>query len=245
MEFKIITTQRNAEAWLPKCIDSLRSQVGETFDVCLCDDASDDNSAQIIKDAARQSGWHAIIRGKQMGALRNQVDGIRLMDPKPEDVIVFVDGDDWLPHPNVLERLCHHYSDGTLVAYGQYESIPFSPTCSLAGPYPQDVIDAGAYRKYTLDGRGIPWNHIRTFKYEVFAQLDDADFKDDNGNWYMAAPDAVLLYPCLELAQGRVKFMDEVLYCYNSENPISEWRIDPRLSSRVHQHVLHRPRKRP
>lgn len=238
MEFKIISTQRNASVWLPTHIESIHNQIGQPFDVCLCDDASTDGSAEIIIGAAQDYGWKTLIRTMPVGALRNQVDGIRLMDPEPEDVIVFVDGDDWLAHPRVLERLAFYYQDGTQVAYGQYQSVPFSPTCSLAGPYPPDVIASGEYRKHTRDGRGIPWNHIRTFTYNVFSQVTEKDLTDDNGNYYMAAPDAVLMYPCLELANGRVKFMDEVLYTYNSENPASEWRHDPRLSARCHQSVL-------
>lgn len=245
MRFKIITAVWNAGRFFDRYVESIASQDYPNYDVFIVDDASTDGTAQKVEQACEQHGWQYRINDINRGALFNQVSAIRSSDCKPEDVLVFVDGDDRLAHDRVLERLEHYYSDGTLLTYGQYRPDPPSRTCSLAGPYPQHIWDSRDFRGSSARGEGIWWNHLRTFKYEVFQHLTDDDFLDANGDWYKTATDAVLMYPCIELAWPHVKFIDEVLYIYTSDNNISDWRRWPRQCDRDHEHVLSKPPKEP
>jgi hypothetical protein len=80
-------------------------------------------------------------------------------------------------------------------------------------------------------------------KVKVFRQLTETDFKFKDGEWYRMSGDAAVMYPALELAGDNFKFIEDVLYIYNSENPLSEWRKAPREGDRVHQDVLKREPK--
>lgn len=246
--FLILTAVWNSKDWFQACADSIKAQK-EPYHVIVTDDASTDGTSSLVGEICNKNRWNYTINSQNRGVPENHWKMISsLAGPtvyaEPYDIIVFVDGDDRLEE-GALTKLRGHYDDDTLLTYGQYKSEPFSPTCSLAGPYPQDVIERRAYREHSLLGRGIPWNHLRTIRYSVLSQLTEKDFQFANGEWYKMSGDAAVMYPCLELAGDNFKFIDEVLYVYNSENPLSEWRKAPRDGDRVHQDVLHRTPKVP
>lgn len=244
MRFKIVTAVWNAGPFFERYVNSVAEQDYPAYDVFVVDDHSTDGTAQRVADAATEHGWGYQLNVENRGALYNQVTAIRSMDCKPEDVLVFVDGDDRLAHRDVLQRLAHYYEDGTKLTYGQYRPDPQSATCSLAGAFPPGIIENRSFREVSANRGGIWWNHLRTFKYELFAQLTDDDFLDAEGGWYKTATDAALMYPCLELAAPHIKFIDEVLYVYTSDNGISDWRRWPRQCDRDHMHILGKRPKR-
>lgn len=243
MKFKIITAVWNARDFFEGCAKSILSQT-EPYDIIVIDDDSTDGTTDLAAKICQENNWLFHAHNHNTGVPYGHWEATHLIPHEPDDVFVFVDGDDQLA-PNALTRLRSHYDDQTLLTYGQYRSEPFSPTCSLAGPYPQDVINRRAYREHSLLGRGIPWNHLRTVRCSIFDQLSETDFQFRTGEWYRMSGDAAVMYPCLELAGDNFKFIPEVLYIYNSENPLSEWRKAPREGDRVHQDVLHRKPKVP
>lgn len=242
MRFRIVVAVWNSIDWFQGCADSISTQ-NEAIDVTVVDDASTDGTSDLVVKIGEARGWNWFVNEANRGVPYNHQATIETMEAASDDVIVFVDGDDQLA-PGALTTLRRYYEDPSLLlTYGQYRSEPFSPTCSLAGPYPQDVIARRAYREHALLGRGIPWNHLRTVRWSVLSQLTEQDFQFTNGEWYRMSADAAVMYPCLELAGDNFKFVPEVLYVYNSENPLSEWRKAPRDGDRVHQDVLHRKPK--
>lgn len=243
MRFKIVTAVWNSVNFFEGCADSISAQT-EDYDVYVMDDGSTDGTADLVRRIAFERNWHWGTRPHNLGVPQSHWWALQEMraDAQPEDVVVFVDGDDQLA-PGALTRLKSYYDDDTNMTYGQYRSEPFSPTCSLAGPYPQDVINRRAYREHSLLGRGLCWNHLRTARWRIISQLTEKDFQFHHGEWYSMSSDAVVMYPCLELSGDNFKFIPEVLYIYNSENPLSEWRKAPRDGDRVHQDVLKRQPK--
>lgn len=244
MRFKVITAVYDAALFFDRYVESIKSQTYPDFDVVIVDDNSDDRTREMVYDACSSNGWIGILQDENRGALYNQVVGIRALSCEPDDVLVFVDGDDRLAHPDVFQTLKRYYDRGAKLTFGQYESVPFSPTCQLAAPFPQHIIDQKSFRRVSARKGGIYWNHLRTFKYELFSQLTDDDFKDASGGWYKTATDAALMYPCLELAAPDIHFIPEVLYLYTSDNQISDWRRWPRQCDSDHNHILSRTPKR-
>lgn len=245
MQFHIITAVWNSRPFIEGCLESVIAQ-NDDYTITIVDDASTDGTRQVVETYCAENGWIFTPNDTNMGVPYSHYSATHFNQWPDDDVFVFLDGDDQLA-PRALRRLRNYYhSDPDLqLTYGQYRSEPFSPTCSLAGPYPQDVIERRAYREHSLLGRGIPWNHLRTMKCGLFYQLEIQDFQFLDGEWYRMSGDAAVMYPCLELAGDNFRFLEDTLYVYNSENPLSEWRKAPREGDRVHQDVLHRRPKVP
>lgn len=237
MNFKVIVTAYNCPTKIEACLRSIADQDHTSFDVCVVDDASEDpTQAQVIRDFTKEFGWCAILNQKRKGAMFNHVMAIKSVCKDPDDVIVFVDGDDKLAHNGVLSHLDSVYSSDEEIdlTYGSYEPVPASRTCPAAQEYPKSVIERRSYRS-----AAFLFNHLRTLKYRLFQQMDEeVDFKNANGEWLMTSTDSAMMIPGLELARKHA-FIPEILYHYTSNNPISDWRVDPRLVDMDHRHIQH------
>lgn len=248
MRYKVITAVRNCPEHLDRCLQVLSEQQGE-YDVCVVDDASTDHTPEVAREWCRKQGWEFIGQSEWKGALYNQVEAINLICDDDDDVIVFCDGDDRLAHDRVFPTLDRRYADGTKLTYGSYRSDPYDPNCPMPFPFPDDVIRENRYRKFILpvslggESGGHAFNHLRTFKYELFRQLEEADFLDDDGEWFKNTPDTVLMVPCMELARGAIKCLRDVLLIYTSDMPHAEWRTIGKKIDKVNLTVLQRPAK--
>ena len=92
----------------------------------MIDDVSDDNSLDKAISAVGDDPRFNIVTNKEKQyALKNisvAIDTIK--DPKGNDVIILLDGDDWLASSLVLSRLNEEYSNKEcLVTYGSYVFI--------------------------------------------------------------------------------------------------------------------------
>lgn len=248
MRFKIVVASYNCPNEIERCLQSIDDQDHRDFDVAIVDDCSEGDGGvfqrRIIEDYATPRGWSYTFNGVRRGAMCNQVTAIKAICDDPDDVIVFCDGDDALAHPSVLSRLNTVYAEpGVDLTYGSYKPVPPSDTCPPVRPFPADVIRDRSYRSFAQQ-YGTWWNHLRTFKYKLFQQMDeDVDFKDANGNWFMTSPDTAMMTPALELAEKHV-YIPEVLYHYTSSNPISEWRVHSELINKNSDYILSLPIKR-
>lgn len=226
--------------WIKGTLDSISEQDYDHYTVCVVDDAStDEGQADFIEAYCKSQGWEYILREKHVGAMGNQVAAINRICLYDDDVIVIVDGDDRLASNDVLSYLSHVYSKGTVdMTYGSYIPDPPSPTCPMPRAYPQEVVAAGNYRTWTRK-HGIIFNHLRTFKYGLFKQMnEDVDFKWPDGKWFEACADTAIMIPALELSGGRHRYISKKLYIYNSENPISDWRKRADTINKTHEYIL-------
>ena len=241
--FCIVVAVYKAPQYIERCLTSLQEQDYDDYTVCIVDDNSEEpEQHEVIRKFAERNDWTAIFNEERKGALYNQVMAIKTVCQNPEDVVVFVDGDDQLTHINVLNYLDNVYQEQDMeLTYGSYQSVPFAATCPAAVPYPPDVVGANAYRHHTRK-HGLLINHLRTFKYKLFLMMDeDVDFKL-NGEWFAAATDTAMMIPALELAKKH-KVIKDVLYNYSSDNPISDWRVNSKIIEEVHDYIFTLPVK--
>jgi len=246
MRFKIVVPSFNSVDFLPKTLASIEMQRNKNFDVCVIDDGSTLKAQRsIIQDFAARNGWLTICHEKNTGALQSLVEGIKKLNCQDEDVIVVLDGDDWLAHGKVLDVLEKVYASGDiLLTWGQCEVYPAGKTpMFFAQPIPNRVIEQQLYRD-------IPWVfwHPATFKYLLWRHIRDEDLRDADGRYFPVLKDKATLFPMLEMAGKRVKFIDETLYIYNISNPLNDFanneaeikRVEALLQSRIPYPVLER-----
>ena len=80
-------------------------------------------------------------------------------------------------------------------------------------------------------------SHLRTFKHKLWRQIKHEDLKDASGNYYEMTYDQAIMLPLLEMAQERAKFIPEVLYVYNKENPLNVDKIKAKKQFELAQEI--------
>lgn len=238
--FVVVTCVRNTRDKLIDCLASLQAQEYDNFTVVVIDDASADGSFEVAARRCTVNGWELRGNTERKGAVVNQWQAIHLGCTSPDDVVVWVDGDDRLARPDTFEILNRHYDAGALVTYGSYKPDPPSATCAPARPYPERVVRRNLYRRCP---ERHAYNHLRTASFSLIQQMTEDDCKDDHGEWFTSTPDAVFMFPLLELARGQVAFVPETLLIYSSDMAHAEWRDHPERVDYVNRTVLARPPK--
>ena len=219
-KFIVIVPLYNVEKWIKTNINSVLSQTYENYECYYIDDMSTDNSAKIIQEF--ESEKIKLIKNKEKKfALRNIVEAIEHANPDDEDIIVTLDGDDWLAKKEVFEILDKNYQDDTLMTYGTYIHYPDGLVPGNVVPYSKQVIENKSYREARWRASAL-----RTFKYKLWKNINKEDLKDTDGNFYEMAWDLAIMFPMLEMADDRWKCIKDILYYYNLTNPINDHKKD-------------------
>lgn len=97
----VIIPVYNAEQYLRRCLDSIRSQTFKDFEVVCIDDGSPDRSGEILDEYARVDNRFKIIHQKNSGVSAARQKGL---DTVIGDYVITADPDDWVD-PDWLEVL--------------------------------------------------------------------------------------------------------------------------------------------
>ena len=216
--FKIIVPFFNAEAWIGKCIESIKRQNYKNFECYMIDDMSTDRSYKTAKEhIAKDKRFKLRKSKKKKYALENIVDGIKATTTDEEDVIILLDGDDWLSCVSSLSKLNDVYKDtDCLITYGSYVYNPGGLRGTEPRAYSKDVIEKNQFRED--DWRA---SHLRTFKRKAWNKIDLKDLQDSSGEFYKMTYDQAIMLPVLEIAGDRSEFIFDVLHVYNRTNPLN------------------------
>ena len=237
--FKIIVPFYNTEAWIGKCISSLRKQHYDNFKCYLVDDLSTDNSHEAAAKAIGGDKRFKIAKNKEKShALGNIVKTINKIECEDEDVVVILDGDDWLASSYSLDTLANVYDEeNCLMTYGSYVYNPSGIRGVEPSQYPDRVVEENSFREDTWRA-----SHLRSFKHEVWKGLKDNDLKDKQGNYYKMAYDQAIMLPLLEISGRRAKYVEETLYVYNKNNPLNVDKIKALEQSQTAQEIRKKKR---
>ena len=148
-KFIIVVPVYNAEQWINRCLESILTQDYTNYEVVVIDDHSDDNTWNEIAGYDVKSFRN---RERNGSGLANIVQGINLLSEDKEDIIVTVDGDDYLADNHVLSYLNEVYQEDVWMTYGSF--LPFS------GRYKNTCQDLR--ETHTFDDLGEPVNNHLT-----------------------------------------------------------------------------------
>ncbi|HEV2600736.1 MAG TPA: glycosyltransferase family 2 protein [Candidatus Babeliales bacterium] len=213
----IVIASYNNKDWYIKNLDSVLSQEYDAYRVIYIDDYSPDGTAQLVQeyiDNHPEGHRVTLIKGhERRGAHANIYRAITAC--KNHEIVIIVDGDDWLSHSRVLKTINQYYADENVwLTYGQYQRYPAN-TIGICRAIPQQVIATNRYREYH-------WvtTHLRTFYAWLFKQVKLKDFLYQ-GQFVPSAGDQIGMFGMLEKSGGRFAFIPEVLYRYNRANVIN------------------------
>jgi glycosyltransferase involved in cell wall biosynthesis len=218
-KYFIVSGTYNAEKFVGKCIDSVNEQITDGFEIVhvVVDDGSVDGTAEIIKQHA---GPRQVIltHHKNMGPIQSQLDGFSFAQSNGSDydVIAQLDGDDWFSRVDAVKIVHDTYIKTACGAtYGNYKATAKIASCCR-------IPDWTDLRK-DLKNSGWPFSHLRTFRVGYTKHLVDTDLREEEGEYYVSAYDAVLYLPIAEMAgRDRVQYIDKELVIYNMHNPIRD-----------------------
>jgi glycosyltransferase involved in cell wall biosynthesis len=246
LRFILVVPLYNMSRWIGGCIESIRAQTHADFRCLIGDDLSTDDGAAIARRAVDGDGrFEVIAHAEKMYALGNRATLIELARPADDDVIVLVDGDDYLAHENVLKTLADIYQRRDCwLTYGSFRRTDRTEKDAVCREYSRRTVAKARYRK--VDWRA---SHLKTFLYKLWrrirpdaftvseAELDRAvrralhtgrirywlnwrkirrpDLLDSTGRFVRRTTDKAIMYPLLEMAGPKACFVEEILYLYN------------------------------
>lgn len=228
----VIASYKNSQ-WYERNLASVIAQDYENFRVIYVDDCSPDSTGDLvesfIKKYNQQDRIKLIKNTVRIGAMENLYNSIHSCED--DEIIITLDGDDWLAHSGVLRKINEVYSDSEiLMSYGQYRSWPDNGIgCSRQ--IPEAIINNNSYRGY-----GWCSSHLRSFYAHLFKKIKREDFII-NGKFFSMAWDLAMMFPMLEMAGHKAKFISDVLYIYNVANPINDSKVNLQLQQNL-EHII-------
>lgn len=217
-KFKIVIPSYNNESWIEPNLASVLNQTYTNYEVLYIDDKSTDETySQVSQIVGDLPNWKIV---------RNETNMRRGYNVNPynpfivdfmkddEDILVFIDGDDWLYDDNVLENLNKYYNENDCwMTYGSFICYPSGNMGNPQNtPYPDIVHTDNAYRRDVWRA-----SHLRTFKWHLYRQIRKEDLIfPETGEFYFHAEDLATSFPCLEMSpKEKIGVVPFITYVYN------------------------------
>tara|TARA_R110000824_G_scaffold173148_1_gene351196 strand:- start:39 stop:1670 length:1632 start_codon:yes stop_codon:yes gene_type:complete len=216
-KYVFIVAAHNAEEWIGAAIKSIKEQKYDNFRCLIGDDLSTDHTSQRVLSVVGSDPRFSLIQNKSKKyALHNIADLIETAQPEDDEIIVLLDGDDWLSNSHVLDVLNREYDNNALVTFGSFIEYPTGRVGKESTKYPENIVENNSFRQDQWRA-----SHLRTLKYRVWKDIKKEDFCNDVGEFYKSSYDQAIMLPALELVGKRAHYVHEILCVYNIQNPNS------------------------
>ena len=136
-------------------------------------------------------------------ALRNIIEQSRRFQDIENVIIAVIDGDDMLCNAETVSMLITSYENGSDVVWtGHRWDVN---NLNISKSMPQNI-----------DPYSCPWSssHLRTFRSTLLKKINDKNFKNTLGEWFVRGYDQALMLPILHVGKKR-EYIDEICYTYN------------------------------
>lgn len=223
-KFVIITTCYNVEPYIRMNIHMNKFQSYKNALFVYVDDNSKDTTYNTLKHLGFDDGRFLVIKntnnGSQGKAFMYAIDYLKRNNLiEDEDIIVEVDGDDWLSSTFVLQYLNEVYQNKDVwMTFGQYQMWP---TGQLGGHFNLDIhpeVDKqNSYRQHNF-----PYSHLKTYKFWLLDKVEREDLIDPTtGEIFAAAWDHALCLPMVEMAgKSHIYRCSDILYVLNRDQEL-------------------------
>lgn len=198
-KLSILIPAYNVERWLPRCLNSILSQVEDDIEIVIVDDGSTDTTLQCANEFAEK--WNDIRvyskHNEGVGAARNY-----LLDKACGEFIWFVDSDDYIAE-GALRYIFSELNSTIDLLSVSYNGGVFTPFEGNATEYIQ--------KRYI---NGYLWTKIirRSVIEDAYIRFDPQRYSQED--WFFL----MQVYPLL----GKVKqiTLQAYVYCDDNENSV-------------------------
>jgi len=217
----VVIPSYNNSKYYQKNLDSVFSQQYTNYRVIYIDDCSPDGTADLVRRyLIEHKQGHRVTflrQGNRRGALANHYTAVHMC--QNHEIIVQLDGDDWFKHDKVLETLNKAYQDPNVwLTYSRHETYP-NPSTQDDRTFSESILRLNAYREHRWVSSAL-----RTFYAGLFKRIKLQDLLY-NGKFFDITGDLAFMFPMLEMTGGKFKFIDEILYVYNVENSLNDFKL--------------------
>lgn len=216
--FVFIVTAKDCESYVEKNLRSIYEQTKEDFRVVYIDDNSSDRTYftayEVIKKHDRLGRTTLKKNPEEKPIIELLYSTIQNLDNS--DIVIMLDGKDWLAHEKALETYNTYYNDENVwLTYGQYASYP-------------DYERGEARERFLLTKKQIglrssPWiySQYSTFYAGLFKRIKMRDLLYE-GEFFKYRSNRAMMMPMLEMAEDHAVFIPDILYVNNQENSIEK-----------------------
>lgn len=217
---KILCGFYNAESYIERCLRSIQNQTFKKWTCYITHDQSTDDSANVVRNFIKDDPRFVLMPDNEKKVYQTGNFDISIRnnsDVYDNEVMIEVDGDDWLPDSKVFTRINEVYKDPNVwIANGSFIYHNGQPGFAQ----PQKDFENLRTGRFTA-------SHIRTWRAFLWRAIKEEDLKDENGDYWQWSGDVCFMFPLLEMAtEKHYRFMFECNYIYNGENPINEHKVD-------------------
>jgi glycosyltransferase involved in cell wall biosynthesis len=206
---------------------------GVTFRRVIFDDRfSGDIStvtAKFCEEVNREKAFFTLVSNvNRAGAMANHYRAA--YSAQDEEIVVTIDGDDWLSDDLVLARLNAVYGASEVwMTHGNLMEYPHGQV-GWCEPVPSKIIAANAFRTFKCP------SHMRTYYSWIFKkiQLEDLVYQ---GKFLPMTCDMAIMYPIAEMAGERHAFISQVNYVYNMVTPINDNKVNAQLQRDLDKYI--------
>lgn len=217
-KFKIVVTSHNNEKWTALCISNITQQTYENYEVLFFNDGSTDNTLSIAKGCVKSTDTRFKFIDLEKNNTKSWIFANLLNQYIDDnDIVLFLDGDDWLSSDEVLQAINQYYElNDCWVGYGGM--VVWNGGEETTEPYPQNSefpIQVMQNRDYRKD----MWrsSHVKTMRGFIWKSIDKKDFLSVQDNQYILGPDdLVIMFNALESCPAdKICRFDFPTYVYN------------------------------
>ena len=218
----VVIASYNNINYFRKNLSSVFDQRYANYHIMYIDDSSTDGTYDAVKNFVAkyrmQEKVTLIKNEKRCGSLHNQYYAIHQCNPT--DLIIILDGDDWLFDNNVFSYINSIYQDHSIwLTYGQFVQYPNGHR-GWCVDIPKDVVMNNGFREFTH----VP-SHLRTFYAGLFQKIKKEDLLY-NKDFFRMSGDIAAMFPMIEMArEGHFKFIPKILLVYNAANPLNNYKV--------------------
>ena len=247
----VIIPSYNNAPWCEQNIDSACMQQYTNFEVIYVDDASDDGTGDKVDSHIhnkRYNNIRVIHNSSNRKALANLYRVIHQC--ADTDLIVLLDGDDFFADDNVLAYINKTFTQEDIwAAYAQYMNVPVEKAQELklsiigyARPTPESMFEQRNFRNNKI----WVWSGCRIFYAWLFKLIKVEDLllpvEPYKGKFLPTSYDAAIMWPYLETAGRRVKFIEKILLHRNVDTPLNDFKIHRELQRLCGSVLINNPK---
>jgi glycosyltransferase involved in cell wall biosynthesis len=230
----VIIPSYNNSAWYRHTLTSLTRQKYKNFHVYYIDDCSTDGTGVYVKRYLKRHHitYITLIQNTtRRGSLANIWHVIQQCSP--DDIVIHLDGDDWLAHNHVLKTINTMYQTHNVwLTYGQFKNWP-TQKIGWCKPTPLDVIQHNTFREF-----GFWYAQPRTHYAWLAQKINPKDLIDPHTHtFYSVAGDVALMFPMIEMAGTHSMCSNDILYYRNVQTPLNDFKLYPQEQIAITTHL--------